>query len=176
MLFNPPTQNDKYPSPIEVIESQDGTMLLRGVLCKADEPTLSGNVYSREVLEATIKRLDESIKSRSIIGELSHPKDSVIHLNGASHLLRDLRLEDDGKLVVEATLMKTPCGKMLEKLLREKVKLRFGMRGVGGMSMTEETISTKDFGKRQVCIVNDSYKLITVDVIGVDPDPRPIKE
>lgn len=129
----------------------------RGKFQEADAKNKNNRMYGRSILEREVNRLQSIINERKLIGELDHPSDSVIHFENASHVVTKLWWE--GKILMgEAEVLKTPSGKILESLFESNVPVGISSRGVG----------TGKNNNEGVMIVDDSFKLITFDVVA-DP-------
>ena len=117
---------------------------------EVDKPNRNGNVYPRKLVEENIARLQETIKNGGLIGELDTPTDSIIHFSNTSHLIKNVRLENDD-LMVDYQILNTPCGKLAQVLIDEQVKIKIVPRGIG---------SIKDG------VVQPNFKLVTFDIAG----------
>ena len=129
---------------------------------EADKPNANGWIYPRHILEENIKRLEEQVKNKQLLGELDAdhyepyqekvPAElvlkSIIKFANVSHMITDMRLEGND-LVIDYTVLQTPMGKLVKALMDDKVKLQIVPRGIG---------SVKDG------VVQPNYKLITFDI------------
>lgn len=92
---------------------------------KLDAPNKNGRVYSTEVIQEAIKAKGDN----PILGTFGMPETSLVNLTDVSHVVRNLTIED-GYLVGEVTVLKTPRGEILEKVLDEMV---FRTSGTGNV-------------------------------------------
>lgn len=122
-------------------------------ILEADKPTKCKRIYPREILEQNVARLQAAVEGRGLMGEIEHPGDSIIHFANVSHLITKLEMQDD-KVIADIETLDTPCGKILEGLLKDGVDVQFMPRGVGNGQVNENEI-----------LVVDSYKLITIDAV-----------
>jgi hypothetical protein len=70
----------------ESISENDGRLIVKGVLQRAEAKNQNGRIYPRETLMREAKKYaDVNIAERRALGELDHPDSSVVNLNNASH-------------------------------------------------------------------------------------------
>ena len=75
----------------ESMEKNNGRLLVKGVLQRADAKNQNGRVYPREILMREAKKYsDVNIKERRALGELDHPDSSVVNLNNVSHNITEM--------------------------------------------------------------------------------------
>jgi len=129
----------------------------KGKFQEAEAVNKNKRMYPYGVLDASIKRLEETVKNRGLLGELDHPTDSIVHFKDASHLVTKLWW-DGNTLMGEGEILNTPCGKVLKSLIDDDVRVGISSRGVGNGKVNEEGIF----------IIGESYKLITFDAVA-DP-------
>jgi hypothetical protein len=142
----------------ELCEStQGGLTKFRGKMQEADTVNKNHRIYPFSVLDENVKRLQEAITERRLIGELDHPTDSIIHFANASHIVTKLWWEGN-VLMGEGEILNTPHGKVLRALLNDGVKVGISSRGVGNGKTTEDG----------TLVIGESYKLITFDAVA-DP-------
>ena len=147
----------------EVIEEQkkanDGKIVMKGVLQKADTLNQNGRVYPKVILEREVRNYQKFIAEARALGECDHPDSSVVELKNASHIVREAYMEGDVCYgVVE--LLNTPSGKILQSLVESGVTLGISSRGVG---------STKRKG--DVDVVQDDFQLICWDFVSEPSTP-----
>jgi len=133
---------------------------LRGRFQKCDEQNNNGRIYPRKILEGQVKKIQEKIGDRSLVGALDHPANDAIHLSQASHLITGLSVDKKGDVIGECEILSTPNGKIVQSLINDGVKIGISSRGVGSVSEGAE-------GK----IVNEDFKLITFDLVS-DPSTK----
>ena len=140
--------------------ANDGRILLRGVLQKADTLNQNGRIYPKVVLEREVKNYQKFIKERRAIGELDHPSTSVVELKNGSHIVTEAYMEGDVVYGVIEVLDKLPMGKILAGYIEHGVKVGISSRGVG--STTNEGGHSK---------VNDDFQLICWDMVAEPSTP-----
>ena len=140
-------------------ELNDGKVIMKGVLQKADTLNQNGRVYPLPILEREIRNYQKFIKENRALGECDHPDSSVVELKNASHIIREAYMEGD---ICYGTveLLDTPAGKILQSLVESGVTLGISSRGVG---------STKTEGDYQV--VQDDFQLICWDFVSEPSTP-----
>lgn len=139
----------------ESIAQNDGRLIVKGVLQRANAENQNGRVYPREVLvrEAT-KYNSVQIKERRALGELDHPDSSVVNLNNVSHNIVEMHWNGDD-LVGTVEVLSTPSGNILKELFKSGIKLGISSRGLG---------SVKQLGEGKV-EVQDDFELIAFDFV-----------
>ena len=144
----------------ESIKENDGKLIVRGVLQRAEAKNQNGRVYPREILQREAKKYTkEFISQRRAMGELDHPESSVVNLQNVSHNIRDMHWEGDN-LLGEVEVLGTPSGNILKELFKSGIKLGISSRGMGSV----ETIDEDDGGKQTVAVQPD-FELIAFDFV-----------
>jgi hypothetical protein len=137
----------------------------RGKFQEANAVNKNKRMYPFEVLDSSMKALEECVKNGGLCGELDHPKDSIIHFKEASHKVTKLWWE--GKtLMGEGEILNTPCGKVLKALIDDGVRIGISSRGVGNGKVNENGI----------LVIGESYKLITFDAVADPSTHRAFQE
>jgi|TARA_R110002074_G_scaffold61105_1_gene147800 hypothetical protein len=146
---------------MQVLEESkaNGTMKIKGIFQRADSPNHNKRIYEKTLLVREMKRLDEAIKERRLMGELDHPTHDAVKLGNVSHLVTHLRMSGN-EMIGEAEILNTPCGQVAQALIKGGVKLGISSRGMG--SLTE---------KGDYSMVNDDFKLVTFDLVA-DPSTK----
>ena len=69
----------------ESINENNGRLVVKGVLQRAEAKNQNGRVYPRETLMREAEKYSSvQIKERRALGELDHPDSSVVNLNNVS--------------------------------------------------------------------------------------------
>ena len=134
-----------------------GLVVFRGKFQEAEAVNKNKRMYPYDVLDENVKRLNEALEDRRLVGELDHPTDSIIHFANASHVVTKLWWEGN-VLMGQGEILNTPHGKVLKALIDDGVKVGISSRGVGNGSTNEDGI----------LVIGESYKLITFDAVA-DP-------
>jgi hypothetical protein len=140
-------------------EKNNGKVMMKGILQKADTLNQNGRIYPIHVLEREIRNYQKFIIENRALGELDHPDSSVVNLKNVSHLIREAHLEG-GVVYGTIEILDTPSGKILQSLVESGVKLGISSRGVG---------STKKQGDYHV--VQDDFQLICWDYVSEPSTP-----
>ena len=78
----------------ESMEKNNGRLMVKGVLQRADAKNQNGRVYPKPILEREIKKYSSSnIAQRRALGELGHPPNPTVNLDKVSHLITSLKFE-----------------------------------------------------------------------------------
>ena len=137
----------------ETREKNNGKIIMRGILQKANVLNQNGRIYPKEILDREVRNYQKFIKENRALGECDHPDSSVVNLKNASHIVREAYMDGDVcHGVVE--LLDTPAGKILQSLVESGVTLGISSRGLG---------STRSEGDYQV--VQDDFQLICWDYV-----------
>ena len=143
----------------ESMKNNNGKLIVRGVLQRAEAKSQNGRVYPREILQREAKKYaKEFIKERRAMGELDHPESSVVNLQNVSHNVKDMHWEGDN-LLGTVEVLGTPSGNILKELFKSGIKLGISSRGMGSV----ETV-TEDTGD-QVTQVQPDFELIAFDFV-----------
>ena len=98
----------------ESIKTNNGKLIVKGVLQRADAKNQNGRVYPREVLVKEAKKYAEiQIQERRALGELDHPDSSVVNLNNASHNVLEMHWKGND-LLGTVEVLGTPAGNILK--------------------------------------------------------------
>ena len=142
----------------ESMKENDGKLVVRGVLQRAEAKNQNGRIYPREVLMRESKKyLKEFISQRRALGELDHPESSVVNLQNASHNVKEMHWEGDN-LLGTVEVLSTPSGNILKELFKSGIKLGISSRGMGSV----ETVSE---GGEQSQEVQPDFELIAFDFV-----------
>ena len=121
----------------ESMKENNGKLVVKGVLQRADAKNQNGRVYPREILTREAKNYNENfIKQSRAMGELDHPDSSVVNLQNVSHNVTEMHFEGLN-LLGTVEILTTPAGKILRELFKNGIKLGISSRGMGSV----ETIS-----------------------------------
>ena len=113
-------------------EDENGVVLVKGVLQRADAQNQNGRVYPKEILEREVEKYQQLIKEKRALGELDHPESSVVSLKNVSHNIRECQWNGDDVVGV-AEILPTPSGNILKELLRAGIRLGISSRGMGSV-------------------------------------------
>ena len=137
----------------------NGRIIMKGILQKADTLNQNGRIYPKPILEREVRNYQKFIKENRALGECDHPESSVVELKNASHIVREAYMEGD-VCMGTVELLDTPSGKILQSLVESGVTLGISSRGVG---------STRRDGDYDV--VQDDFQLICWDYVSEPSTP-----
>ena len=145
----------------ESISENNGKLIVKGVLQRAESKNQNGRVYPREVLLKEVsKYLQEQVTERRALGDLDHPESSVVNLNNASHNVIEMHWDGDD-LLGTVEVLSTPAGNILKELFKSGIKLGISSRGLGSV----ETIKEDDKGEEDTVEVQPDFELIAFDFV-----------
>tara|TARA_R100000995_G_scaffold25088_1_gene10799 strand:+ start:205 stop:795 length:591 start_codon:yes stop_codon:yes gene_type:complete len=140
----------------ESIKENNGKLIVKGVLQRAESKNQNGRVYPREVLLKEVgKYLDTNVQERRALGELDHPDSSVVNLNNASHNVVEMHWDGDD-LLGTVEVLSTPAGNILKELFKSGIKLGISSRGLGSVEPMKEEDTVE---------VQPDFELIAFDFV-----------
>ena len=144
---------------VESMKENQGRLVVRGVLQRAESKNQNGRVYPREVLMREAKKYaKEFIGQNRAMGELDHPESSVVNLTNVSHNIKEMHWEGDN-LLGTVEVLGTPSGNILTELFKSGIKLGISSRGMGSV----ETVS--EAGDEPSQEVQPDFELIAFDFV-----------
>ena len=147
--------------PLQITESireNNGKLVVRGILQRANSENQNGRIYPKEILEREAsKYAKEFIAESRAMGELDHPESSVVNLANVSHNIKEMHWEGDN-LLGTVEVLRTPSGNILTELFKSGIKLGISSRGMGSV----ETVSE---GGEQSQEVQPDFELIAFDFV-----------
>tara|TARA_Y100001963_G_scaffold109228_1_gene151010 strand:+ start:2679 stop:3305 length:627 start_codon:yes stop_codon:yes gene_type:complete len=147
----------------ESIKENDGKLIVKGILQRANSKNQNGRIYPRETLMREADKYHQSyIKERRALGELDHPESSVVNLNNVSHNIRDMRWQGDD-LLGTVEVLSTPAGNILKELFKSGIKLGISSRGLGSVEEIHEDDKKDD--ENPTVKVKDDFELIAFDFV-----------
>ena len=147
---------------VEVITEakEDGkkNYFIEGIFMQGDLKNRNGRIYPSATLENEMNRYNkEFIETKRALGELGHPDGPQINGDRVSHLITEMRREDND-FYGKAKILSTPMGEIVKSLLDEGVKIGVSTRGLGSVKA----------GRGGVMEVQKDFHLSTVDIV-TDP-------
>ena len=144
----------------ESIKENDGKLVVRGVLQRAEAKNQNGRVYPAAILQREAKNYNESfIKQKRALGELDHPDSSVVNLSNVSHNITEMHFEGDN-LIGTVEILTTPSGNILRELFKNGIKLGISSRGLGSVETVTEGPDDQPVQK-----VGQDFELIAFDFV-----------
>ena len=143
----------------EAIKENNGKLIVKGVLQRADTKNQNGRVYPKDILMREAKKYFENfIGQKRAMGELDHPESSVVNLANVSHNISDMKWNGDD-LVGTVEVLGTPAGNILKELFRSGIKLGISSRGMGSVETVNEA------GEDDTQEVQPDFELIAFDFV-----------
>ena len=140
----------------ESMSTNDGKLIVKGVLQRAESKNQNGRVYPKDLLMREAKKYTENfIQQKRALGELDHPDSSVVNLQNASHNVMEMHFNGND-LVGTVEVLGTPSGNILKELFKSGIKLGISSRGLGSV----ETI-----GEGGAQEVQPDFELIAFDFV-----------
>ena len=142
----------------ESMKENNGKLIVRGVLQRAESKNQNGRIYPKEVLMRESKKyLKEFINQHRAMGELDHPESAVVNLQNVSHNVKEMHWEGDN-LLGTVEVLGTPSGNILKELFKSGIKLGISSRGMGSV----ETVSEAGEQSQEV---QPDFELIAFDFV-----------
>ena len=140
----------------ESMKENNGKLVVKGILQRADTKNQNGRVYPKEILMREAKKYSENfVKQKRAMGELDHPESSVVNLQNVSHNVTDMNFNGDD-LVGTVEVLTTPSGNILRELFKNGIKLGIRSRGMGSVEPMNENGAAE---------VQDDFELIAFDFV-----------
>jgi hypothetical protein len=140
-----------------LVEAKEGggkNYTIEGVFAQAEQKNRNGRIYPRNIMEAAVKKYaKEQVATKRAVGELNHPDGPTVNLDKVSHLITDLRFEDNN-VMGKATILDTPMGQIVKGLLEGGVQLGVSTRGMGSLEKRGDAMYVKD-----------DFMLNTIDIV-----------
>ena len=131
---------------VEQSIKKNKSLIVSGVLQRADAKNQNGRVYPREILAREVKQYMEGpVKENRAMGELDHPESSVINLQNVSHTIKKCWWEGDD-VMGDVEVLATPAGNILKALFASGITVGISSRGMGSVSenIAEGTVEVQD--------------------------------
>ena len=140
---------------VEASIKENRSLVVKGVIQRAEAKNQNGRVYPKEILEREIKKyIDGPVRERRALGELDHPESSVINLQNVSHNVIKVKMVGDA-VYGEVEILSTPAGNILKELFRNGITVGISSRGMG--SVQESGNGTVE--------VQDDFELLCFDFV-----------
>ena len=140
---------------VEASIRENKSLVVKGVIQRAEAKNQNGRVYPKEILEREInKYIEGPVRERRALGELDHPESSVINLQNVSHNVIKVKMVGDD-VYGEVEILSTPAGNILKELFRNGITVGISSRGMG--SVQESGNGTVE--------VQDDFELLCFDFV-----------
>ena len=145
-------------SPQAILESEqtnNGRVIVSGVLQRANAKNQNGRVYPKDILAREVAQYSKiQVAENRALGELDHPESSIVNLQNVSHNIRKVWWKGDD-VMGQVEVLGTPAGNILKELLKAGIKLGISSRGLG---------SVKELGEGTVAVESD-FELVCWDFV-----------
>ena len=139
-------------------DNGEKTYKIKGVFMQSEVKNRNGRVYPFPVLEKEVNRYNKDyVNENRAFGELGHPDGPTVNLERASHMITSLKPEGKN-FIGQATILKTPMGRIVENLMDAGGKLGVSSRGMGSLEQKNGANYVK----------NDFYLATAADIVA-DP-------
>lgn len=131
VVFNVPEKFKKY---------NDGKIVFHAILQSADTRNQNKRIYPKDVLVDGIKRVQQKIDDRRMVGELDHPisdnqtRQTTVEYKSSSHLIRDTWWDGNFLKATVETLPYTSNGKIMSGLIADSIPVGFSLRGLADLN------------------------------------------
>ena len=125
---------------------ENKSLIVSGVLQRAEAKNQNGRVYPKEILEREVKAYMEGpVRENRAMGELDHPESSVINLQNVSHNIKRCWWDGDD-VMGDVEVLPTPAGNILKALFTSGITVGISSRGMGSVSenLAEGTVEVQD--------------------------------
>jgi len=125
---------------------ENKSLIVTGVLQRAEAKNQNGRVYPKEILAREVKAYMEGpVKENRAMGELDHPESSVINLQNVSHTIKKCWWDGDD-VMGNVEILSTPAGNILKALFASGITVGISSRGMGSVSenLAEGTVEVQD--------------------------------
>lgn len=147
-------------------------LIVEGPLQRADAINQNGRKYPYRILFREAEKYKSVfIKEKRSYGELDHPDSSVVSMQTASHWIQDIWWEGK-ELWGRVELLDTPCGRIVEAIVKRGLTIGISSRGLGSVKPLTEDEETVE--------VQNDFEILAWDFVS-NPSTqrafmRPVKE
>ena len=125
---------------------ENKSLVVSGVLQRAEAKNQNGRVYPRDILDREVKAyMAGPVKDNRAMGELDHPESSVINLQNVSHTIKKCWWEGDD-VMGNVEILSTPAGNILKALFAAGITVGISSRGMGSVkeNVGDGTVEVQD--------------------------------
>lgn len=167
LLIETGAQSDFQYIVEEGKEGQPSRVYIEGPYMVAEKVNKNKRYYVKEEMAKEVERYTtEMIGNQRAMGELNHPSTAEVDLERACHIVTELR-NNGNEWMGKSKVLSTPCGKIVENLIRDGVKVGMSTRSLG--KLIEETGGINRVQDMKLvaidCVADPSYTGAFVDGI-----------
>ena len=145
---------------VEASIKENKSLVVKGIIQRAEAKNQNGRVYPREILEREIKKYVEGpVRERRALGELDHPESSVINLQNVSHIISEYWWDGDN-VMGKIEILPTPSGNILKEIIKAGVTVGVSSRGMGSLEQNGNVME-----------VQDDFELLCWDFVSTPSNP-----
>ena len=162
LVDTPDTSNVEYVVEEKNLkEGAEPRMWIVGEYMMAGERNKNGRIYDVQEMSKEVNRYNtELVGNKRSMGELNHPTSAEVDLERACHVVTELNMDRNvarGKSMV----LSTPCGAILESLIKDGVQVGVSSRALGKLIPIEgngDTNRVQDMRLIAIdCVADPSY-------------------
>lgn len=151
----------------EGAKDQPSRVYIEGPYMVAEKVNKNKRYYVKEEMDKEVERYTaEMIGNQRAMGELNHPSTAEVDLERACHIVTELK-NNGNEYIGKSKILSTPCGKIVESLIRDGVKVGMSTRSLG--KLIEETGGINRVQDMKLvaidCVADPSYTGAFVDGI-----------
>ena len=136
-------------------------MWIVGEYMMAGDKNKNGRVYDPQEMAMEVARYKkEFVENKRSMGELNHPTSAEVDLERACHVVTELNM-DRNVAIGKSMVLSTPCGKILESLIKDGVQVGVSSRALGKLIPMEGKADTNKVQDMRLiaidCVADPSY-------------------
>lgn len=141
-------------NPEDVVkDASDGTMMVSGILQRADAENQNGRIYPFDILMKEIENYKKLIRERRAFGNLDHEDSPIINLKTLSHMITDIWVKGND-VMGKVKVLDTPCGMIIQSIIKAGGVPGISSRALGSVEK-----------KNGVDVVQDDLQIICWDFV-----------
>lgn len=118
----------------ENTDNKKRNMFIQGVFMEAEKLNKNNRIYPLEEMSREVERyINEMVGQGRAMGELNHPTNADVDLERACHMVTELK-QDGKRYIGKSKVLSTPCGKIVESLIGDGVKVGMSTRSLGKLN------------------------------------------
>lgn len=168
LVETPDTGDFEYVLEEKNLKGGGQNLYIEGPYLMAGDVNRNGRVYDAEEMKKEVERYKERMVDKNrAMGELNHPTSAEVDLERACHVVVDLYQKDDPNIWFgKSKVLSTPCGKIVQSLVHDGVKVGVSSRSLGQLEKDGDVNKVKDMRLVAIdCVADPSYTDAFVDGI-----------